>query len=67
MIFDLSTNLTLFSIRNGPKLQAFIPDDFDLTSEFEKQSKIKQPGIVQYSKVSRIVKNKRIKEIVYKK
>ena len=38
----------------------YVPDDLDLTSDYER-SQIRQPGVVQYSKVSRLVRNKRVK------
>lgn len=52
--------------RRNLDVTQFVPDDLDLTSDFEKQQ-LKKPGVVQFSKVSKLVNNRRIKDIIYHK
>lgn len=52
--------------RRNLTVQEFVPNDIDLTSEYEKKQLV-QPGIVQYSKVAGIIKNKRVHEFVRQK
>lgn len=52
--------------RRNLTVQEFVPNDFDITSKYEKE-KFSQPGVAQYSKVAKFIKNKRIHSIVNNK
>jgi hypothetical protein len=52
--------------RRNLTVQQMVPNDLELTSDYEKQQ-LSKPGVVQYSKVSGILKNKRIQAFVQKK